>query len=62
MQIISNASHIKADGSAKLCAQTPEHLRAVEERHNWLREKLDLHPLGFRDITERIHSPTELQK
>lgn len=40
----------------------PEHPRAVEERPNWPREQLYLHPVGFRDIIERIYSPAELQK
>lgn len=40
----------------------PEHPRAVEERPNWPREQLYLHPVGFTDIIERIYSPAELQK
>lgn len=62
MQIISNASHTKAEGSAKLYAPTPRTPQGLEERRDWLREQLYLNPLGFRDITERIRPPTEQQK
>lgn len=43
-------------------APTPRTSQGLEERPDWLREQLQLHPLGFRDITERIRPPTEQQK
>lgn len=63
MQILSNASHANAEGSAKLSMlKYPEQPRAVEERPDWLSKQIYLHPLGFGDIAERNHPPTEQQK
>lgn len=60
MQIISNASHASVEGSVELSMlKYPEQPKAMEERPDWLSEQIYLHPLGFRDTTERNHPPTE---